>query len=151
VCDLIHNRSWLIPQNLDVLFPILKDLVHEVTIYLEDLPDNLLWNNSSSGDLSMKSAYEFKRHKAQIKNWAKLIWCKDVPPSKSLLVWRLMLDKVPTYDMLMPRGCCISSMCSLCNSSSESSFHSFFNCNFAFKLWCWLATLLNSTLHFQST
>jgi hypothetical protein len=53
---------------LDVLFPILKDLVHEVIIPLEDLPNKLLWNNSSSGDLSMKSAYEFKRHKAQIKN-----------------------------------------------------------------------------------
>jgi hypothetical protein len=62
-----------------------------------------------------------------------------------------MFDKVPKDDMLMAIGCCISSMCSLCNSSSESSFHLFFNCNFAFKLWCWLATLLNSTLHFQST
>jgi hypothetical protein len=54
VCDIIHNRSWLIPQNLDVLFPILKDLVHEVTIHLEDLHDKLLWNNSSSGDLVIK-------------------------------------------------------------------------------------------------
>ncbi|XP_045792564.1 uncharacterized protein LOC123887311 isoform X1 [Trifolium pratense] len=146
----MHNRSWFIPQNLGVMFPNLKDLVQKVTIPLEYLHDKLIWNNSPTSDLSSKIAYEFKRHKTQTKNCAKNIWCKDVPPSKSLLVWRLMLDKVPTYDMLMVRGCSMTSMCSICHSYTESAFHLFFNCTFAFKLWCWLATSLSSTLHFQS-
>ncbi|XP_045791752.1 uncharacterized protein LOC123886479 [Trifolium pratense] len=76
----------------------------------------------------MKDAYEFKRNKSPQKNWAKTIWCNDIPPSKSLLVWRLMLDKVPTDDKLMERGCCLPSMCSLCNTTFESSFHLFFTC-----------------------
>ncbi|CAJ2635947.1 unnamed protein product [Trifolium pratense] len=50
----------------------------------------------------------------------------------------------------MERGCCLPSMCSLCNTTFESSFHLFFTCRFAFTLWCWLATVLNLTLHFQS-
>jgi transposase len=38
--------------------------------------------------------------------WAKLIWNPDIPPWKSLLVWRLMHQKMPTTDEnLMIRGC----------------------------------------------
>jgi hypothetical protein len=78
------------------------------------------------------------------------IWCKDVPPSKSLLAWRLMHDKIPTDDKLLERGCNLPSMCSLCCSCSESSFYLFFECKFAFDIWCWQASCLNLTLHFQS-
>jgi hypothetical protein len=62
----------------------------------------------------MKDAYDFKRKHFPFKSWAKDIWNKDVPPSKSLLAWRLMHGKVPTDDMLMDRDCNIASMCSIC-------------------------------------
>jgi ribonuclease HI len=41
-------------------------------------------------------------------------------------------------------------MCSLCLSHSEITFHLFFECSSAFSLWCWFASILNLTLHFQS-
>ncbi|CAJ2662070.1 unnamed protein product [Trifolium pratense] len=81
---------------------------------------------------------------------SKSIWSKDIPPSRSLLAWRVMLDKVPTDDKLSERGCNLPSMCSLCNNHSETMFHLFFQCSFAFQIWCWLATVLEVTLHFQS-
>jgi hypothetical protein len=124
--------------------------VNQIIIPSQCTPDKLIWKHNSSGELSMKDAYEFKRVKSPKKSWAKIIWCKDIPPSKSLLVWRLMLDKVPTDDKLMERGCCLPSMCSLCNSTVESTFHLFFTCRFAFSIWCWLAIVLNLTLHFQN-
>jgi hypothetical protein len=41
-------------------------------------------------------------------------------------------------------------MCSLCSSCAESSFQLFFECRFAFMIWCWFASILDSPLHFQS-
>jgi len=60
-----------------------------------------------------------------------------------------MLDKLPTDENLIIRGCQIPSMCSLCSNHSESSFHLFFQCSYAIRLWCWLASMLSCPLHFQ--
>ncbi|GAU32674.1 hypothetical protein TSUD_218510 [Trifolium subterraneum] len=57
-------------------------------------------------------------------HWAKTIWNSDIPPSKSLLVWRLMHNKVPTDENLMLRGCYMPSMCSICNNTCKSSSNS---------------------------
>jgi hypothetical protein len=59
-----------------------------------------------------------------------------------------MYHKVPTDENLMIRGCAIPSMCNLCNCHSESSFHLFFECSFAVKIWSWLADCLNMTIRF---
>jgi hypothetical protein len=100
--------------------------------------------------LQLKEAYLFKLQQFQDLYWPKLIWSADIPPSKSLFVWRLMHDKVPTDEQLLLRGCCIPSMCSLCNKFAESTIHLFFECEFANKLWSWLANCLNLNLHFSS-
>jgi hypothetical protein len=61
-----------------------------------------------------------------------------------------MLDKVPTDEFFLRRGCYISSMCNLCNTHVETSFHIFFEFDYAIKLWFWLADYLNQTLQFTS-
>ncbi|CAJ2666577.1 unnamed protein product [Trifolium pratense] len=83
-------------------------------------------------------------------HWAKLIWNCDIPPSKSFFVWRLMHEKVPTEENLMIRGCAIPYMCNFCCRHVESSFHIFFECDYAIKLWSWLAGCLNLVLQFTS-
>jgi hypothetical protein len=64
------------------------------------------------------------------------------------MVWRLMHEKMPTDENLMSRGCALPSMCNLCNCHIESSFHIFFECSFAIRLWSWLAGCLNQTIQF---
>ncbi|CAJ2666578.1 unnamed protein product [Trifolium pratense] len=83
-------------------------------------------------------------------HWAKLIWNCDIPPSKSFFLWRLMHEKVPTEENLMIRGCAIPYMCNFCCRHVESSFHIFFECDYAIKLWSWLAGCLNLVLQFTS-
>lgn len=41
-------------------------------------------------------------------------------------------------------------MCNLCFKHVESSFHIFFTCSYAVKLWSWLASALNISLNFYS-
>jgi hypothetical protein len=150
VSDIIHNQQWLIPPFLDNIFPTLKNIVKHVILPVEPLSDELVWIGTNNGSLSLKESYDFKRHHFPILNWAKIIWCADVPPSRSLLVWRIMLDKLLTDDKLVERGCSMSSMCSLCCCHSETLFHLFFECNFSFRIWCWLVTALHLILQFQS-
>jgi ribonuclease HI len=115
---------------------------------MDDSQDKLLWKHTDSGDLELKQAYSFKLQQFQDLPWAKLIWNQAIPPSKSLMVWRLMHQKMPTDENLMIRGCALPSMCNLCNSHIESSFHIFFECSFAIRLWSWLAGCLNITIQF---
>ncbi|GAU47353.1 hypothetical protein TSUD_190190 [Trifolium subterraneum] len=105
VSDILLNHSWNIPADLDNLFAALKTFVRQVTLSNQNVPDKLIWKHNTSGELSMKDAYEFKRLKAPQKSWAKIIWCMEIPPSKSLLAWRLMQDKILPDDKLMERGC----------------------------------------------
>jgi ribonuclease HI len=83
-------------------------------------------------------------------NWAKLIWNPAIPPSKALLAWRLMYDKIPTDENLLIRGCHMPSMCSICKNHEESTFHVFFECGFAVKTWSWLAGCLNRVIQFNA-
>jgi hypothetical protein len=124
--------------------------MHRVTIPYAAPQDKLLWIHIDLGDLHHKDAYCFKLQQFQDLQWAKLIWSPDIPPSKSLLVWRLMHDKVPTDEHLLRKGCYMPLICSLCFKQVESSFHLFFDCEFAIALWSWLANCLNLNLHFTS-
>jgi mannosylglycoprotein endo-beta-mannosidase len=126
VKDFIVDGRWSLPPTILQLFPILGNILNEVSIPIMPTSDTLLWHHTDSGDLELKQAYEFKSQQYQELHWAKLIWIPEIPPSKSLLVWRLMLGKVPTDENLISRGCSIPSMCSLCQSHAESSHHLFF-------------------------
>ncbi|KAK2382442.1 hypothetical protein QL285_069977 [Trifolium repens] len=150
VSDLIQNQQWSIPPFLEDFCPGITNLVQQIYLPVDPQPDVLVWKGTDNGSLTLKEAYDFKRHQFPILSWAKIIWCADVPPSRSILAWRIMLDKVPTDDKLLERGCNLPSMCSLCSSHSESMFHLFFQCSFAFGIWCWLATSLDLIIQFQS-
>ncbi|GAU22345.1 hypothetical protein TSUD_106730 [Trifolium subterraneum] len=50
----------------------------------------------------------------------------------------------------MLRGCALPSMCNFCNKHAETSFHIFFECEFAVKIWSWFANCLNLVLQFTS-
>jgi hypothetical protein len=149
VSDYILNGHWNLPPQLSLMFNNLDSIVNNVIIPFEPHPDKLLWKLTDSGDLELKQAYSFKLQQYQDLHWAKLIWHPDIPPSKSLVVWRLMHLKMPTDENLMTRGCSLPSMCSLCSSHVESSFHIFFECPYAIKIWLWFAGCLNVTLQFN--
>jgi ribonuclease HI len=150
VSDYILNGQWNIPFQLCQTFNNISNFVHQVTIPADSTQDKLLWKHSDSSDLLLKDAYNFKLQQVQDLHWAKSIWSSDIQPSKSLFVWKLMHNKVPTDENLMLRGCALPSMCSLCNKQGESTFHIFFECEFAVKIWSWFASCLNLVLQFTS-
>jgi hypothetical protein len=150
ISDFILNGQWHIPPQLSQRFNNLSLLVQQVTIPLEPTQDLLLWKHSDSGEFHLADAYKFISPQFQDLDWSKFLWSPDIPPSKSLLAWRLMHNKMPTAENLKLRGCAFPSMCSLCCSKEESSFHLFFECQFAVKIWSWFANWLDMVLQFYS-
>jgi ribonuclease HI len=147
VSDYIQNGLWEIPSTLTAMFSNLRSIVSQVTIPMFHTDDKLIWRHTDSGELELKEAYLFKMQQYQELHWAKLIWNPAIPPSRSFMAWRLMHEKMPTDENLILRGCALPSMC---NRSVESSFHLFFACSYAIKLWSWLAGCLDLTLQFTT-
>lgn len=145
----ILNNHWNISEELENQFPGLRSIVSQVTIPEILKPDKLVWLHNSTGILTAKEAYDYKKNHFRKLHWTKHIWSADIPPSKSLMVWRLMHNKLPTDENLITRGCHLPSRCSLCSIHEESTFHLFFQCSYAIRLWCWLASMFNFPLHFQ--
>jgi len=143
VSDFIFDFKWRIPISMETAFPNLRQLAQQITLASDHREDMLLWKHCNFGALSLKEAFLHKNGYAQNLPWTKAIWGLDIPPSKSLLIWRLMHRKIPTDENLNARGCSFPSMCSTCKSYTESSMHLFFECSFAVRLWSWLASIIS--------
>lgn len=94
----------------------------------------MVWPSSTDSNLTMKEAYRFKAFPSNKLMWIGKLWNTDIPPSKSLLVWRIMNEVIPSDDALQIRGCNSCSMCSICKESCESSSHLFFGCAYVVRI-----------------
>ncbi|RHN65352.1 putative reverse transcriptase zinc-binding domain-containing protein [Medicago truncatula] len=133
-----------------ICFPQVNFIAEQVTIPFEATEDKIIWQPSNNGDLSFEQAYEFKYGVGQNIKWAKDLWCLDIPPTKSLLVWRILHNKVPLEENLLSRGFQFPSWCSFYNILCESTFHLFFECSFAMHLWNWLLSIININMQFAN-
>jgi len=135
VGDFIVDRQWNLPADFYVDFPEICKLVQQVIIPIQQVNDKLVWIDTTNGSLSFKDAYVFKDTYTPAIHWAKCIWSPHIPPSKSLLTWRLMNDKMPVDGNLKQRGCAMPSICSLCMLAEENIFHLFFECSYVVPIW----------------
>lgn len=134
VYDYLNDFQWIIPWQLQVQFPNLTQIVENIVIPLEHKQVKLMWTNSKSGDVSLKDAYQLKSHTMQKIHWATTIWSIDIPPSRSFVAWRIMHDRMPIDEKLKERDCKFPSICTLCLSQEETTFHLFFACPYAMRI-----------------
>ncbi|GJR58973.1 RNA-directed DNA polymerase, eukaryota, reverse transcriptase zinc-binding domain protein [Tanacetum coccineum] len=63
-------------------------------------------------------------------------WDKTLSHKVNIFIWRLALDRLPHRWNLSAQGIDIPSIsCPSCNGNVESSFHIFFDCEFAKEVW----------------
>ncbi|KAK2661872.1 hypothetical protein Ddye_000446 [Dipteronia dyeriana] len=96
---------------------------------------SLVWAHSRDGQVSCKSAYSCMICDSPQVPWWRDVWCRFIPPSRSGLTWRLLLNRFPTEDRLSRAGFHLASRCSVCGVSSESFDHLFIRCPLAVSLW----------------
>jgi len=104
----------------------------------KDVEDTLLWKSSKDGMFSVSAAYEClsKPERVPKKEVYTLLWKVKTFPNVMLLVWRVLLVRIPTRLSLRSRGVVMNStMCALCLSVEESSQHLFLECKHAWRVW----------------
>jgi hypothetical protein len=101
----IANHEWSVPYCVLQIYPNLPTILNKVTTPLFEKEDNLVWKLSQNRELTFKDAYLFNYSTTQNISWANLIWNQSIPLSKSMILWRCLLNKLPTDDNTLARGC----------------------------------------------
>lgn len=79
-------------------FPTLGSHLQNTIIPLSDCDDSQVLSFTESGTLSFKEAYLFLKPKNPIIKSCKIIWQNFTSPSKSLVFWRGVQNKLPTDE-----------------------------------------------------
>uniref|UniRef100_A0A0D3BXL7 Reverse transcriptase zinc-binding domain-containing protein n=2 Tax=Brassica oleracea var. oleracea TaxID=109376 RepID=A0A0D3BXL7_BRAOL len=118
--------------------------VHAVltTILLNEEEDYYEWeiDGRTTQRYSTGEVYAHLRSQGPSVPWYHIIWNKKGIPRHSFLAWLFVLDRCPTRDRIIRWGLQSSPMCLLCNSTSESRDHLYFDCPFSWGIWSVLAS-----------
>ncbi|XP_058757247.1 uncharacterized protein LOC131630489 [Vicia villosa] len=142
VADFWMNNQWTFHDNILLARPNLLASTSGFYISELDKEDTLVWKNLENGILTIKHAYSFLKH-AVTEKWDSFPWDIDSAPAHSMICWRLLHNKMPTYENLQLRGFFFPSHYSLCCGHIETSTHLFFECQFAVSIWNWLSAIIS--------
>lgn len=96
ISQIIHDGCWAIRQSLKTLFPVVVKEINEVHIS----KDELVWDGSTIGMITIKAAYNYYRVKEQIILWKKALWRKFIPTKMSLFVWKMINIRIITTSKI---------------------------------------------------
>jgi hypothetical protein len=108
-CIKVLEQNWVgfyrhifvsIMQNI----PNLCNLLSKITTPKVKFPNNFVWTHSVDGSLNFHGAYKFQRSLGPLYPWTKMIWHRDFSPYKSITIWRLFFNKLPTDDNICCRN-----------------------------------------------
>ena len=101
--------------------------------------DNWVWKVGGVQTFSVNSAYTHVRRDSEVEGspiFSKLWRCKVVP-SALFTAWRVLENKITIRVNLERRGVMVeNALCCLCGKEEESYCHLFFDCSFAWRVWC---------------
>lgn len=143
VRDCIINGEW----NKEKLLGMISE---ETTEYItENISPKLIegvndipwWMADTSGDFSVKSAFDVLRKRKEQEAWLDNIWLKGIPFKIIFSHWRIWKGRIATEDILRKMRISLASRCYCCeNFSQETMSHLFLTSLLAQKLWRLFAT-----------
>jgi len=113
---------------------LLHNIVLQVTIH-----DTLRWLLDPTCGYSVRESYHYITLSGVTmdRNLADDVWLKHLPSKVSLMVWRLLRNRLPTRDNLLRRGVIHidASTCAAGCGASETTLHLFLKCDVSSRLW----------------
>ncbi|KAK0575059.1 hypothetical protein LWI29_033415 [Acer saccharum] len=141
--------GWDIPASFKASHPVVASEIEKVVVSTD--PDSLVWTCSLDGVVSCKSAYDSLSEIGSSVFWGKQIWASFIPPSRSVLIWRLFHGKIPTDIALRARGFISPSRCRFCCAAEEDLRHLFLDCFFVRGLWDAVSSTFGHKLKLDGT
>uniref|UniRef100_A0A803QJ80 Reverse transcriptase domain-containing protein n=1 Tax=Cannabis sativa TaxID=3483 RepID=A0A803QJ80_CANSA len=128
----------------DMFEPRDINLILSIPLSDRSFPDRWYWAPESTGRYSVKSAYTLQLELAGLNLedsnsgfWRKL-WNLKIPPKCKNLLWRALVNCLPTNTMLATKRVHIDTTCPLCRNAPETVVHVFVDCAFAKNCWSFL-------------
>ncbi|KAK3184210.1 hypothetical protein Dsin_031496 [Dipteronia sinensis] len=143
------STGWDIPESFRASHPDVASEIEKVVVSTD--PDSLVWTCSLDGVVSCKSAYDSLSEVRSSVFWGKQIWASFIPPSRSVLIWRLFHGKIPTDIALRARGYISPSRCRFCCAAEEDLKHLFLDCPFFRGLWDVVSSTFGRKLKLDGT
>eukprot|EP00253_Pinus_taeda_P032607 PITA_32607 len=138
------HQAWLNVHNLAIpaqwhnAWTDYTEALSQAHIRLTEGPDEIIWALAKNGAYSPKLGYltliEPIRPPIIHPTW-KALWKLKSAPRTRLLLWNILLDKIPTGTNLMKRSFHGPFRCHLCLAEEESTAHLFLKCNVSIQFW----------------
>ncbi|PWA40157.1 reverse transcriptase domain, Reverse transcriptase zinc-binding domain protein [Artemisia annua] len=105
-------------------------------IQLTSMEDRWCWTLEGMGHFSVKSARVAIDKKILITTGDPTRWSKFLPKKVNIMVWKMIMDRIPTRVNLDARGVDIPFvLCPICEGCSETVNHIFFECSFVTQVY----------------
>ncbi|XP_057771087.1 uncharacterized protein LOC130990877 [Salvia miltiorrhiza] len=133
VDDYYYDGIWHFTAEFVINFP---DVVVDILLLpIGEEEDCRLWKSSVNGTVTAAAAYATQGHHFPKVSWGSWIWEKFIPERRSLLCWRIIHRRLPTFDCLMTRGLMGPNRCAICGVAEESINHLFWECGSIQPIW----------------
>ncbi|XP_057789598.1 uncharacterized protein LOC131006455 [Salvia miltiorrhiza] len=133
VADYFYDGIWHFTSSFVENFP---DVVCDILLIpIGDNDDIRLWKPSLHGTVTAALAYAHHCHRYPKVKWGSWIWENFIPTRRSLVVWRVLHDRLPTFDRLIKQGMITPNFCPFCFSDEESISHIFWSCARVQPIW----------------
>ena len=99
--DVTSDFDWSLPASFVSSFPQIADDIRNTVI---SDSDTLIWRHSVSGSVTCADSYTSLAGVTSKERWGSKFWASFIPPSRSLVFWRLLQNKLSTEKNLIRRG-----------------------------------------------
>jgi ribonuclease HI/exonuclease III len=148
VADLISGEppEWNKGLIRSIFLDDEADLICDLPLSRYHQPDRLIWQATSSGEFTVRSAYHFEverldqkkgecSNSRQFMNLWKILWGLQVPNSTKVFLWRACNDILPTKEKLKKRGVIEDDLCCFCGVAQETIAHIIWECPSSQDVW----------------
>lgn len=119
---------------------------------LSDKPDSWVWTANANGFFTVSSLRKIIENSTLGVGEKETVWNSLIPSKVNILMWRIMLDRIPTRDNLRKREIDIDSvLCPVCGKDIETSRHLMFECDVAEEVWRFLERWWSFPFHIHKT
>ncbi|KAJ0878597.1 putative RNA-directed DNA polymerase [Helianthus annuus] len=106
------------------------------SVVLRSSRDKWRWSGDASGLFTVKSVKHLLVRGRCDPEFFVLDWSNWIPIKHNILAWRIVLNRIPTYDALLARSIVSQpGTCPLCGDEDESVSHLFISCRIADLVW----------------
>ncbi|KAJ0974964.1 hypothetical protein J5N97_016929 [Dioscorea zingiberensis] len=135
--DLRSNYHWNWTLVCELFPPSLTAVIEEKQVHEDE--DRVRWKlkKKTEGKSITAAIYEDCRYKDSNPQWIgwKKLWKLKIIPKIKIFLWKMLHGRLPTSQYLQSLGIGTSDLCSLCNSTLETSYHLFVECRVTQLVW----------------